>query len=122
MIYNIVKILMESFPTRPEFDFNNKLSENINYRSFIDGDENFKNEKLFLIAKNHNFDNEEKPFDTYYRGYDLKSLFQDKILLDLGCWCGGKSVSYAERWKVKEMHGIDINEYFIRAARLLAEF
>lgn len=116
----IAKTIIKLFEVIPEFDFNNKLSENINHKSFTDGDINFRNEKLFLMAKNHFLDNEEKPFETYFPGYNLESLFNNKIVLDLGCWCGGKSVSYAERWNVKEMNGMDVNKYFIDAAILFS--
>lgn len=40
--------------------------------------------------------------------------------MDLGCWCGGKSVSWAERWNVNSIYGIDINKYFIEAAILFS--
>lgn len=119
-MYKVAKFVMKFFESNPVFDFNNKLSENIKHKSFIEGSEDFKREKLLSMARNHYFDNENNPFDTYFPSYDFKDLFNGKRILDLGCWCGGKAVSYAKNWGVKEIYGVDINEYFILAANLFA--
>ena len=47
-------------------------------------------------------------------------MFFGKKVLNLGCWCGGRAVSFAEKWNVESMHGIDVNKYFIEAAKLFS--
>lgn len=72
------------------------------------------------MARSHYLEDQMKPFGHYFPGYPLKKLLSGKKILVLGCWCGGKTVSYAEGWNVKSMCGIDVNEYFIKAAILFS--
>lgn len=114
------RIIMRMFPSEPEFDISNPLSEILNHNNFLSLDDRGKEEILFQMAENHYKDNEKKPFDSYFPGYDFRKLFKGKTILDLGCWCGGKTVSYAERWGVKEIYGLDVNQYFIKAAEIFS--
>ena len=116
----LAKWIMNLLPAQPEYDILHPRSETINHKSFIETNEENKEKILFAMAQSHYLEDQRKPFDSYFLGYDLKKLLAGKKVLDLGCWCGGKSVSYAERWNVKSMAGIDINEYFIKAARLFS--
>jgi len=116
----LAKWIMNLLPAQPEYDILHPRSETINHQNFIEADEEAKEKILLAMAKSHYLDDQRKSFDHYFPGYDLKKLLAGKKVLDLGCWCGGKSVSYAERWNVKNMFGLDINEYFIKAARLFS--
>ncbi len=117
----VAKFLMRIFPNIPKFSLDKKLSEVINHKSFTECSSEQKDAILLNLAKKHYTDNESKPFDSYFRNFNLKSLFFQKTMLDLGCWCGGKAVSNAEKWSVAKMAGIDINEHFINAAKLFAD-
>lgn len=43
-----------------------------------------------------------------------------KKVLDLGCSVGGETVAFAERWHVKSISGIDVNELFVIAATMFS--
>jgi ubiquinone/menaquinone biosynthesis C-methylase UbiE len=116
----LARFIMKLFPSEPEFNIAHSLSETINHKDFVNQDQAGKEKILYQMAVNHFMENEEKPFDSYFPDIDFKRLFFNKRVLDLGCWCGGKTVSYAERWKVKEMYGLDITPYFIKAAELFS--
>ncbi len=116
----LAKMVMNLLPSKPTFDTTHPSSEIINHKEFINADEEKKNEILLKLATAHYLADQKKPFDHYFPGYSLKKLLSGEKVLDLGCGCGGKTVSYAERWNVKEMHGIDANEYFIKAAILFS--
>jgi SAM-dependent methyltransferase len=116
----LAKTAMNLFPSNPVYDTRKILSELVNHRNFIDASDEEKRRILYEMAYSHYMDDQIKPFDTYFPGYNFNKLFSDKKILDLGCWCGGKAVSYAERWNVKYMYGIDINEHFISAAKLFS--
>jgi ubiquinone/menaquinone biosynthesis C-methylase UbiE len=117
----LAKIVMKSFPSHPKFSLNQKLSEVINHNDFKKLSQAEKDKILYYLAENHYNEDRNKPFDTYFKKYNLKNVFKNQSLLDLGCWCGGKSVSFAERWNVKEMVGTDVDENFIRAAKLFSQ-
>jgi len=111
---------MNLFPSVPIFDITYPRSETVNHKEFLDATRKKKDEILLTMAMTHYNREKSKPFDHYFPNLQLKKLLQDKEVLDLGCWCGGKSVSLAERWKVKKMYGIDVNNHFIRAAMLFS--
>jgi len=120
ILINWAKIIMKIYSNVPEFSINKKLSEIINHNEFLESSPDQKDTILFNLAENHYQDNEKKPFDSYFPKIELKGILTNKTILDLGCWCGGKAVSNAERWEVAKITGIDINKYFIRAAQLFS--
>lgn len=76
---------------------------------------------IMLASAQSNYDEELKyPWARYF-GFDLTSLLENKVVLDLGCYTGGKTIAWAQRYQIKEMHGIDIGDIFIKAARMFAE-
>lgn len=116
----IAKIIMRLLPSRPIFDTTHPRSETINHKDFINANEQDKNRILLQMAASHYMGEKRKPFDLFFPGYSLRNLLKGKRVLDLGCWCGGETVAFAERWDVQSIDGIDINEYFIRAAILFS--
>jgi len=115
----LAKIVMNLLPSNPTYDITHPRSETVNHKDFINASEEEKRKILFEMAKAHYIEDQKYPFDHFF-DFSLRRLFFGKNVLDLGCWCGGKSVSYAERWNVKSMYGIDINKYFIEAAILFS--
>ena len=113
---------MNLLPSKPTYDITHPRSETINHKDFINASEQEKRKILFEMARYHYIEDQKYPFDYFFNffGFSLRKLLSAKKVLDLGCWCGGKSVSYAERWNVKSMYGIDINKYFIEAAILFS--
>jgi ubiquinone/menaquinone biosynthesis C-methylase UbiE len=116
----LAKIAMNLLPSKPTYDITHPRSETVNHKHFINANEEEKTKILLEMAKSHYFEDQEKPFDHYFPGYSFKELLSGKKVLDLGCWCGGKTVSYAERWNANSMYGIDVNGYFIKAAILFS--
>ena len=116
----LARTVMNILPSKPEYDIKYPRSETINHRNFIDANEEEKKKILFEMARSHYLEDQNKPFDHYFPGYSLKKLLAGKKVLDLGCWCGGRTVGCAERWNVKSMYGMDVNKYFIKAAILFS--
>lgn len=117
---NIAKTLMKMFPSEPVFKPDYSKTEILNHKEFIEKDEKGKDEILYKMSLGHFLENEKKPFQHYFKKYDFKKLLCDKRVLDLGCGCGGKAVSNAEAFGIREMYGTDIKDYFIRAANNFA--
>ena len=61
----------------------------------------------------------EYPIDNYF-GFALPLAGLD--VLDLGCYCGGRGVAWAERYKVRSLSGTDILETMMIAASRFAEY
>lgn len=116
----LAKALMNLFPSTPTFNAKCLLTENYNHKIFINSNEKEKKEILFEMAKGHYLHQEFKPFDLFFPTFPFKKYLSGKCILDLGCGVGGKTVSLAERWKVKNICGIDINENSIKAAMLFS--
>lgn len=108
---------MSLFPSEPIYDKTGTKSETINHNDFKQATEKEKNKILYEMAKKHYEDGLLKPFNFFFPGYSFEELFKDKTVLDLGCFCGGKAVAFAEKWNVKNMYGIDVNKYFITSAQ-----
>jgi SAM-dependent methyltransferase len=60
-----------------------------------------------------------EPWDEYF-GTDLTPLLRGTRALDLGCFTGGRSVAWAERYGCAELVGIDVATHFAAAARQFA--
>ncbi|MFC1903316.1 class I SAM-dependent methyltransferase [Chloroflexota bacterium] len=115
----IIKKLMKISEVFPAPD-NYGLKELFFHPSFTEADAE-KRGDIMLKSARWNHDNEvQYPWDRYFR-FDLASLLKDKVVLDLGCFTGGKSIAWAERYQVKKMYGIDPSDVFIEAARKFTE-
>jgi ubiquinone/menaquinone biosynthesis C-methylase UbiE len=60
-------------------------------------------------------------FEQYFKEVDLVRYFKDAIILDVGCYIGGKTVRWIEKYEGKEIYGIDVNPRFIQIANRFAE-
>jgi ubiquinone/menaquinone biosynthesis C-methylase UbiE len=118
MKVKLAKLAMNIKPFEPVYDIRHPRSENINHHEFVYASKDTKKKLLLEMVKGHYNADQKFPFDHFFAPFDisLKKMLKGKKVLDLGCWCGGKSVSWAERWSVNAMYGIDINHYFIEAA------
>jgi len=118
MIQNsLIKIMMKWMEVIPKFDLTNPRSESINHPFFLDSDSLGRDKILSSMAMNHYLVHQKKPFSINFPNYNLYRLLKNKDVLDLGCWCGGMSVFCAEEWGVRSMSGIDVDDYFIDAAK-----
>lgn len=106
-------------PSEPVY-LRDKMSETFNHKNFINSNDDEKDKILLGMSEMQFREYQLHPFDRFFPNYSLKRLLFGKNVLDLGCWCGGMAVSMAERNGVLNMHGIDVNDIFIRAANNFA--
>jgi SAM-dependent methyltransferase len=59
------------------------------------------------------------PWDRYF-GMDLAPLLRDQSALDLGCFTGGRSVAWYERYGLRFIQGLDVEQEYIDAATAFA--
>lgn len=61
-----------------------------------------------------------QPLDGYFPGFDLRALCRGGDLLDVGCYLGGKSVRWLEKYEGRSLCGVDVAEPYLAAANRLA--
>ena len=117
----IAKCLMkrwETFPTSPEVSVG-ELNEVFHHCIFLNGSKT-EREAIMLKSSTSKYESElEYPWDHYF-GIDLSPFLQGKMALDLGCFTGGRSVAWFERYSLDYIVGIDINQIYIGAAAQFA--
>ena len=113
----IAKFLMKKFENSPTFNKENvgELNEVFQHDIFLNGTEEQRKE-IMLKSSQSKYESEFNfPFDKYF-GFDLCPLLKDKSILDLGCFTGGRSAAWFERYKLKQLTGMDISQIYIDAA------
>jgi len=75
---------------------------------------------IMLKSSESKYENEYNySWDNYF-GFSLRPLLEGKTALDLGCFTGGRTVAWFERYKLNYISGIDVSEIYIKAARQFA--
>jgi len=114
---HIAKLLMklrEKYPVTPENNFG-ELQEIFRHDLFLKASESTKRE-LMLKSSNAKYASEiDYPWDNYFN-IDISPYLNNKIVLDLGCFNGGRGVAWFERYKFDKLFGIDIDQAFIDSA------
>lgn len=59
------------------------------------------------------------PWDHYF-GFSLRSHLEGRVALDLGCFTGGRSIAWAQRYGLRRISGVDVEPVYIEAATLFA--
>ncbi len=97
------------------------LWEIFRHRNFLDASPEQQNRiKLRSAQFRYDYESEGTFFAKYFPAFDTAEL-EDRAVLDLGCFTGGRLVYWAEHFKLRSAHGVDINPIFGDAGRLLAE-
>lgn len=110
--------MREAIPASPD-DRVGELQEIFRHRVFLDGTETDR-KAIMLASSQSKYESElAYPWDHYF-GRDLAPLLADKIALDLGCFTGGRSVAWYERYGLRCIHGIDVEQEYIDAAAQFA--
>ena len=118
----IVKFLMklfETFPISPEKAVGD-LSEVFRHSTFREGFDQDRKKIMFESSQSKYQSEMEYPWDNYF-GANLLPLLQGKVALDLGCFTGGRSIAWAERYELAKVYGIDIKQHYIDAATQFAK-
>ncbi len=109
---------MDWMPNTPSYELTHFQQEYFRHPDFLSLKGTEKKRQIIRFVENDFLEGQSKPFDHYYPGYDFRRLLKDKTILDLGCSIGGKSIAWAEQWRVRELVGIDVNRNSIDAANL----
>ena len=119
---DVAKFAIGLAPAVPEFspDTVGELPEVFDHDFFVNGTEAEKR-RIMLGSSTSKYESElDYPWDHYF-GYDLKPLLKGKSVLDLGCFTGGRSVAWFERYELAHVTGLDVLDVYIEAARQFAE-
>lgn len=110
--------MREAIPVSPDHQVG-ELQEVFRHRIFLEGTEADR-KAIMLESSRSKYQSElAYPWDHYF-GRNLAPLLADKVALDLGCFTGGRSVAWFERYGLRFIHGIDIEQEYIEAATQFA--
>ena len=118
----MAKFMMKMFEARPTFSEKNvgDLSEVFSHEAFVSAGES-KQKAIMLKSSESKYKGElQYPWDNYF-GFNLSPMLADKVVLDLGCFTGGRSVAWFEKYKMRKIYGIDVDQIYIDAAAQFAE-
>lgn len=108
--------LMNWLPNVPKYRMDHFQQEYFKHPEFFKLTEKERKIQTIRFIENDFIEGQNKPFDLYFPSIDMNLILKGKTVLDLGCSIGGKSIAWAERWKVNKMIGIDFNKQSIAAA------
>jgi 2-polyprenyl-3-methyl-5-hydroxy-6-metoxy-1,4-benzoquinol methylase len=110
--------MWEAVPAPPERAVG-ELQEVFRHRVFREGTEADR-QAIMLESSRSKYRSElAYPWDHYF-GTELAPLLADRVALDLGCFTGGRSVAWFERYRLRFIHGIDVEPEYIEAATQFA--
>lgn len=109
----------ESFPPSLENSMG-ELSEIFQHPVYLNGSERHRREIMYKSSRSKYQAELEKPWDRYFEK-DLRPLLAHKEVLDLGCFTGGRSVAWFQRYNLKSIAGIDVSPPYIKAAMNFAK-
>jgi len=116
----IIKRAMKLFGRKPTSKDIIAWSEIFCHDSFTKGTKE-ERERIMLESSEYRYCYENQhPWDAYFR-VDIAPLLEGEIVLDLGCFTGGRAVAWAERYKLDMIYGIDIDQNYIEAAQQFAK-
>ncbi len=111
--------LRASAPDEPSLDTVGLLSEVFDHPAFVEGTRAEREQIMLASARAKYKGEKEYPFDNYF-GRSLQPFLVGRAVLDLGCFTGGVSVAWKERYQIDRLVGVDIRDEFIEAARLFS--
>lgn len=110
--------MWETVPTAPDEGVGH-LQEVFQHRAFLEGSEE-RRKTIMLESSRSKYEQEiTYPWDHYF-GQDLAPLLRGQEALDLGCFNGGRSVAWYERYDLRFIQGIDVEDEYIEAATQFA--
>ncbi|MDB9374858.1 class I SAM-dependent methyltransferase [Nodularia sphaerocarpa] len=118
----LAKLIMkkfETFPVSPEIEVG-ELQEVFNHAVFINGTDQ-KQKEIMLHSSESKYRSETAYSWDHYFGKDLTPDLEDKDVLDLGCFNGGRGIACFEKFKMASITGIDVAPEYIEAATQFAK-
>src|SRR4030042_3578483 len=114
----LAKYIMSKFEVHPTFceDDVGGRNEVFNHNSFLHGSELQQRSIMQKSSECKYMDEIRFPWDNYF-GFSLSPLLEGETVLDLGCFTGGRSVAWFERYRLRQISGVDIKEVYIEAAK-----
>jgi SAM-dependent methyltransferase len=113
----IAKRVLKLWPAPPpDPETPGGLQEIFTHQRFLEASQEQRLEIMRASSRWKHRDELDYPWDHYF-GVDLASRLRGKSILDLGCFTGGRSVAWAERYDVAALSGVDVEAVFIEAAR-----
>ncbi len=109
----------EIAPTAPKIGSIGELQEIFRHPVFLEGSE-VERRAIMLESARSKYQSElAYPWDHYF-GQSLEPFLRNKVALDLGCFTGGRSAAWYERYHLSYLNGIDVEQDFINAATQFA--
>ncbi len=117
----LAKLIMKKWQTFPTLSPEEvgDLQEVFQHPLFLEGSEKERREIMLRSSQSKYKGEFDYPWDRYF-GIDLSDMLKDKVALDLGCFTGGRTAAWFERYNLKAVCGVDVTETFIEAARQFA--
>jgi SAM-dependent methyltransferase len=109
----------EAAPVSPEVDVG-RLQEVFCHAMFLDAPGEDRRRTMLRSSDASYRDERAYPWDNYFKT-ELSPLLQGADALDLGCFNGGRSVAWSERYQLRHVTGVDVAQVYIDAAKLFAE-
>lgn len=103
----------------PSWSNGAELNEIIRHPSFLTASETDRKSLLMRSAEAKYASEKRYPWDHYF-GMDLGLALAGKNVMDLGCLYGGRSVAWAEKYRLGHITGIDVNPAYIEVANRFA--
>jgi len=112
---------MKILETHPTFQIETvgEKNEVFDHKCFLDSS---ASDKLAIMLKSSESKYRSElayPWDNYF-GVDISTLLKGTTALDLGCFTGGRSIAWFEKYKLKHIAGIDVKQVYIDAANQFA--
>jgi 2-polyprenyl-3-methyl-5-hydroxy-6-metoxy-1,4-benzoquinol methylase len=104
----------ERFPVPPTQSVGD-LQEVFNHPAFTEASPGQKLEIMARSSESKYRGEQEYPWDHYFE-CNVAPWLEGKKVLDLGCFNGGRTVAWFERYKIREMAGIDVDPNYAEAA------
>lgn len=118
MAVGIAKSLIQRFASVPvpPNESVGELEEVFHHPAFLERSENERKAIMLKSSESHYDSEVQYPWDHYF-GVDLSPLLREKTALDLGCFTGGRSVAWVQRYQLNCIVGVDVRKTYLEAAR-----
>ncbi len=108
--------LVERFPRSDDL----ALAQIFDHDTFKNASDSGKCE-IMRVSSRFRMDHEHAiPFERHFKR-PIRPYLEGKIVLDLGCFTGGRTVAWHKKYNIGKSYGIDVEQIFIDASRQFAK-